>query len=119
MHALSLSICSGLISLNCVLLVKELSTFPIISGAKNFPKVDLHKFRSGKQDGCSWSVVTKETNELVHLNENTGCSSSHVSYSRENKCCKGTSSFLGGCLTLTYLFNTTPKFHNCHYRWEN
>ncbi|WJZ90301.1 hypothetical protein VitviT2T_009453 [Vitis vinifera] len=52
-------------------------------------KVDLHKFGSAKQDGDTWSAVTKETEELVHLNENAGCSSSHVSYSRGNKFSKG------------------------------
>ncbi|XP_034689763.1 uncharacterized protein LOC117917557 isoform X1 [Vitis riparia] len=67
----------------------KFSTFPLNSGAKNFKKVDLHKFGSEKQDGDTWSAVTKETEELVHLNENAGCSSSHVSYSRGNKFSKG------------------------------
>ena len=99
----------------CLLLKgNELSTLPLNSGAKNFQKVDLHKLRNEKRDGQSWSVVTKETKELVHLNENAGCSSSHASYSRENKCYKGTVSFLGGCWTLMYLFYITPEFHNYH-----
>lgn len=121
MQALSLLQCSVLIARNCVLLVKgnKFSTFPLNSGAKNFQKVDLHKFGSAKQDGDTWSAVTKETEELVHLNENAGCSSSHVSYSRGNKFSKGTFSFIGGCLTLMYLFDSTPEFHNYCCRWQN
>ena len=78
--------------------------------AKIFQKDDLHKFKSEKKDGHTCSVVTKETNELVYLNENVGFSSSHVCYSRENKCSKGTSSFLGGCLILCIFYKPFLNF---------
>lgn len=88
----------------CNLFGKEnnvLSTFSATSGTKKFHKDCLQSFRSGKQDGPqTWFAVSKEVDELIHLNKNPSCSSSHSAPFIANKSFKGVSSFFYDCLTL-------------------
>ncbi|GLT72673.1 hypothetical protein SLA2020_445830 [Shorea laevis] len=67
-----------------------LSTFSATSGTKKFHKDNLQSFGSGKQDGSqTWSAVRKEADELIHLNKNLPCSSSHSAHFIANKSFKG------------------------------
>ncbi|XP_059438934.1 uncharacterized protein LOC132171589 isoform X2 [Corylus avellana] len=67
-----------------------LSTFSATSGTKKFHKDCLQSFRSGKQDGPqTWFAVSKEVDELIHLNKNPPCSSSHSAPFIANKSFKG------------------------------
>lgn len=90
----------------CNLFGKEnnvFSTFSATSGTKKFHKDNLQSFGSGKQDGSqTWSAVRKEADELIHLNKNPLCSSSHSAHVIANKSLKGVSSFFYDCLTLMF-----------------
>ncbi|XP_062178319.1 uncharacterized protein LOC133883119 isoform X2 [Alnus glutinosa] len=67
-----------------------LSTFSATSGTKKFHKDNLQSLGSGKQDGSqTWSAVRKEADELIHLNKNPLCSSSHSAHVIANKSLKG------------------------------
>jgi hypothetical protein len=90
------------INVLCNLFGKEnslLSTFSATSGTKKFHKDNLQGFGSGKQDGSQTSsAVRKEADELIHLNKNPLCSSSHSAHVIANKSLKGVSSFFYDCL---------------------
>jgi hypothetical protein len=94
----------------CNLFGKEnnvLSKFSATSGTKKFHKGCLQSFGSRKQDGSqTWSAVSKEVDELIHLNKNRPCSSSHSAPFIANKSFKGVSSFFYDCLTPMRLPDT-------------
>ncbi|GMJ01081.1 hypothetical protein like AT1G02960 [Hibiscus trionum] len=58
----------------------------IVSGAK---KSD-HSYGIEERDrGNAWSMVTKEAEELIHLDKNVSSFSSHITCSKADKSCKG------------------------------